>query len=278
MLSYMSDAPLGKYCTFLAGGRAKRLAFAYDIPALIEGAQSGALVLGRGSNVLVGDAGYAGDVIINRTGERLFGEETCECDSGVLMTALAREYASVGRTGLEWAYGLPGTAGGAAVGNAGAFGGCMADIVLSVTVWHNGKEETLSAAECGFSYRHSDIRGTVLRLVLRAPRGNGEEIRETSTQNLSWRRANQPAGASAGSVFKKTADGTSAGLLLDRAGLKGLSCGGAVISEKHANFVLNKGGARAGDILQLITTAQAIVFDTFGVRLEREIKLLGDFF
>lgn len=277
MLSYLSDAPLGKYCTFLTGGRARRLVFAYTRDDLADAAACGALVLGRGSNVLVGDAGYAGDVVVNRTGGYALCEDTCVCDSGVLLSALARVYAASGRDGLSWAYGLPGTVGGAAVGNAGAFGGCMADVVQSVTVYDGDKVRAVSAEACGFAYRRSAIPGTVLSLTLKAPHGDADSVRAACERNLAQRKSKQPRGASAGCVFK-AADGVPAGLLIERAGLKGLCCGGAQVSEKHANFIVNRGGASAADILQLINTVQAAVFDETGIRLEREIKLLGDFF
>ena len=278
MVQFIANAMLSRCCTFLTGGRARRLAYAYNTDELADCAAGGALVIGRGSNVLFGDDGYDGDVAVNRTNCRAFAGETCVCDSGVLMSVLAREYAATGREGLSWAYGLPGSVGGAVVGNAGAFGGCMADVVQSVTVLFDGKVRTLTADECGFSYRHSDIRGTVLRLTLKAKFGDGERIRAACESNLRARKSRQPLGASAGSVFKKVSNGAAAGELIDRAGLKGLCAGGAVISDKHANFILNRGGATSGDIVQLIGTAQAVVYDAFGIRLEREIKLLGDFF
>lgn len=277
MIRYLSDAPLGRCCTFLTGGRAKRLAFAYNADELAEAADSGALVLGRGSNVLIGDCGYAGDAVINRTNERVFEGGVCVCDSGVLISSLAREYMERGLSGLEWAYGLPGTVGGATVGNAGAFGGCMADVLDSVTVLSGGKVRELKAEECGFKYRASGIRGTVLKLRLKAPLGDAETIRELSERNLARRRKTQPLGASAGSVFK-AAGLLPAGLLIDRAGLKGAGAGGAEISPIHANFIINRGGATSGDVLRLILEAEMAVFLKYGIRLEREIKLLGEFF
>ncbi len=277
MTGYLSNAPLGRCCTFLTGGRARRLAFCYNISELAEAAAGGALVLGRGSNILLGDAGYDGDVVINRSGRRSFTPDTCECDSGVLLSALAREYMQLGRHGLEWAYGLPGTVGGAIVGNAGAFGGSIADSVVSVTVLSGGKIKTLGVRECGFGYRHSDIKGTVLSVILKADAGDRESVKLASEQNILRRRELQPLGASAGSVFKKTEMG-SAGELIEKAGIKGLGAGGAQISDKHANFIVNRGGALSGDILQLINTAQAAVFDKFGIELKREIKLYGDFY
>lgn len=277
MIGFLSGAPLGRYCTFVAGGRAKRLAFAYKQEELAEAASEGALVIGRGSNILVGDAGYNGFAVINRTSGRNFGEDYCICDSGVLMSALAREYAESGRAGLEWAYGLPGTVGGAVVGNAGAFGSDMSKSLISVTVCDGGKYQTYSAEQCGFSYRSSGIRGTVLSAVLKAPKGDKAAIRELCEQNLKLRRDTQPRGASAGSVFK-AAGPTPAGMLIELAGLKNTAVGGAEVSDKHANFIINRGGATSADILELINLVQTAVYDKFGVKLRREIKLIGDFF
>ena len=277
MLSFLHGASLGRCSTYLCGGRAERLAFAYDIPSLVEAAEMGALVLGRGSNVLVGDAGYAGTIVANRAGGFCFTDDECVCESGALMSVLAREYVSRGRTGLEWAYGLPGSAGGAVIGNAGAFGGSMEGSVKSVTVWLGGVVRELSSSECGFSYRCSNILGTVLSVKLRAEKADAGEVERVSKQNLESRRNTQPREASGGSVFK-SADGTPAAVYIDRAGLKGLRVGGATVSKVHANFIVNDGGASSADVLQLMNVVRATVFDKFGVKLEREIKLIGDFF
>ena len=163
------------------------------------------------------------------------------------------------------------------MGNAGAFGGCMADCVISAEVLAGGKIRTLSADECAFAYRSSGICGTVIRVTLKAESGNKDLIRAASENNLKTRRGKQPLGASAGSVFK-AADGVPAGKLIEEAGLKGLTVGGAEISEKHANFIINRGGADSGDVLALVNVARAAVYDKFGIKLEREIKLYGDFF
>lgn len=307
MGNMLHDAPLNRLCTFLTGGRARDLAFVYNTDDLAAAASAGALILGRGSNVLIGDEGYDGYVAVNRTATHVFTGDEAVCDSGVLLGVLARAYAQEGREGLSWAQGLPGSVGGATVGNAGAFGGCMADAVLRVSVWHDGKERMLTREECGFTYRGSAVPGTVLRVWLRAPFGNAEEIRAAGEKCLAARRQRQPLGASAGSVFRavkaaacaipeslraddwpkaRTGDtipaymragDIPAGWLLERAGVKGWTCGGAEISQKHANFIVNRGGATSGDILQLMNAAQAAVYDTFGVKLEREIQLIGEF-
>lgn len=277
MTDHLRDAPLSRCCTFLTGGRAARLVYAYSQNELCESAARGALVLGRGSNVLIGDAGYCGEVVVNRSDARSFTDEYCECESGMLLSLVSREYMRLGRTGLEWAYGLPGSVGGAAVGNAGAFGKCFADCVQTVTVLQGGHVRTISADECGFTYRGSKIEGTVLSAVLKAPKGNVEDIRSECERVLRIRRQTQPIGASAGSVFK-AAGPVAAGLLCDMAGLKGKTAGGAEISTKHANFIMNRGGSTSADIITLMRLAEAEVFDRYGIILRREIKLIGDFF
>lgn len=277
-IQFIDGAQLSRCCTFMTGGRARRLAYAYRIDELCESAAAGALVLGRGSNVLFGDGGYDGTVIVNRTSGRTYTPDTCVCESGVLLSVLAREYAVTGRDGLCWAYGLPGSVGGAVVGNAGAFGGCMADVVVDVTVLEGGKVRILSAEDCAFSYRSSGITGTVLSVTLKAQSGNAQKIRAACEENARVRNARQPAGASAGCVFKRAQNGEAAGALIDKAGCKGLRAGNAEISPRHANFIVNRGGASSADIVQLMNTAMGAVYDAFGVTMEREIKLIGDFF
>ena len=275
MIRYISGGALSSCCTFLTGGRASLLGYAYNEQELIEAAASGALVIGRGSNVLFGDYGYDGTVVINRTSGMVFTENTCTVASGVLLSEVCRAYMREGRTGLSWAAGLPGTLGGAVVGNAGAYGGCIADVVQSVSVF-DGKKIVLSNEDCAFSYRKSGIVGTVVGVVLRAEKGDAQDIAIATEQTAKRRRESQPKGASAGCIFKASM-GESAGALIDRAGLKGLRVGGAVVSPKHANFIINDGGAKSGDILQLMCTVQAIVYDRFGVLLSPEIKRIGAF-
>lgn len=276
MLRYAALCPLNACCTFLTGGRAKRLAYAYAVEDLCEAASAGALVLGRGSNVLVGDYGYDGDVVINRASRIEFEGDKCVCDSGTPLSAVVRAYAAHSRAGMAWAAGIPGTVGGATVGNAGAFGGCMADVIDYVTVARGGRIHTYTPTDLHMSYRHSDIDGVVLSVRLRAPAGDGERIRAEAAQNIAKRRAGQPSGASAGSVFKAAGE-VPAAVLIEQAGCKGKTAGGAQISPRHANFIVNRGGATSADILQLMRFMQGEVYDKFGVRLSREIRQIGDF-
>ena len=226
--------------------------------------------------MLFGDYGYGGEIAVNRSYNVEFCGDYCKCESGALTSHLSRLYAAEGRSGLEWAFGLPGTLGGAIVGNAGAFGGCIGDCVYSVTVLCGGKIKTLRRGECGFGYRRSAVSGVVLGAVLYAPRADVAEVKAKCEFNLKKRKNSQPGGASAGSVFKAVGN-LSAGYILDRCGLRGKKVGGAIVSPKHANFIINTGGATSADILQLIRTAEAEVFDRYGIILRREVKLIGDF-
>ena len=276
MIRYLREGALSSCCTFLTGGRAKQLGYAYNESELTEAAASGALIIGRGSNILFGDCGYNGTVVVNRTSGLELSEDACVCASGILLTEVCRAYMREGREGLSWAAGLPGTLGGAVVGNAGAFGGCIGDLVQSVTVFENGALTEKTREECAFGYRRSGICGTVVRVCLRAKRGDASAVAADTEDTARRRRESQPKGASAGCIFK-AANGTSAGALIDGAGLKGLRVGGAVVSHKHANFIINDGGATSGDILQLMRTVQAVVYEKSGVLLDPEIKRIGAF-
>lgn len=276
-MTQLDNFSLDKCCTYCTGGVAERVTYAYSRCELCECASRGALIIGRGSNVLFGDHGYCGEIAVNRAYGVEFCGDYCKCESGALTSHLSRLYNNEGRSGLEWAFGLPGTVGGAIVGNAGAFGGCMGDCVYSITVLCGGKIKTLRRDECGFGYRRSTVEGTVLGAVLYAPKADKANVKKKCELNLQKRKSSQPGGASAGSVFKAVGP-VSAGYILDRCGLRGLRVGGAVVSPKHANFIINTGGATSADILQLIRTAEAEVFSRYGIILRREIKLIGDFF
>jgi UDP-N-acetylmuramate dehydrogenase len=183
---------------------------------------------------------------------------------------------------MEWAAQIPGTVGGAAAGNAGAFGGSMSDIVKSVTVARTDGFAELTAAQCAFSYRSSafatDGAGaytsaviTAVTLALKA--GGRADIAARAERYARIRRDKQPAGLSAGSAFK-AAGNIPAGLLIDRAGLKGTRAGGAHISDKHTNFIINGGGAHFRDVKGLMDTIAAAVYAKYGIKLESEIKII----
>lgn len=284
-------APLARHTTWRVGGPADLLLVAEDVEQL-EGAVSLARtagvpwrVLGRGSNVLVADEGFRGVVILNRSrGVRwqiASDSAIVVAASGESLSRLARETAARGWGGLEWAAGIPGTVGGAVVGNAGAFGHEIGERVAWVTVLDPaGRRQRLSAAEVGFGYRQSRLRRAsgqevVLEVALRLERADPGVLVERIAEQTRWRHAHQPRGASAGSVFRNP-PGEAAGRLLEAAGLKGRVRGAAQISPSHANFVLNLGGASARDIWQLIQEARHAVRERTGVELELEIELLGE--
>ncbi len=272
----MSTARLSDYTSFGIGGEAEIFTlrsrddiFACDF--------NNAVVLGRGSNVLVSDRGVSEPVIVNRLKSVVFDGESVYADSGVSLVTLCAYAAERGLSGLEWASGIPGSVGGAVIMNAGAFGGSFSDVISFVDVFRGGKIVRVNRCDCGFSYRSSGfaetdfIAGVGLKLKEKEP----SEILEVMRSMRRRREVLQPGGRSAGSVYKK-AD-KSAGYYIEQAGLKGAKEGGAVVSEKHANFIINTGGATASDVVKLMERIEERVYARFGIVLEREIRLIGEF-
>jgi len=228
-------------------------------------------VIGNGSNILAADEGCGGVVIVTN---KMTNEGRGLFESGALLPRLAAWARDNGLMGLEWAAGIPATVGGAVFGNAGAYGNCMADIVRSVTVWKEGDIITYNTVECKFYYRDSIFKhekAIILSVDLNLKQGDRVRIIETMNRYADKRRATQPQERSAGSIFKKLGD-TPAWQLIDKAGLRGLQIGGAQISPKHANFIINKGGATARDVLDIIDRV------TQKIQLEPEIIYLGEAF
>ena len=245
----------------------------YEIPVL---------VIGNGSNLLVRDKGIRGAVIqiYNRMADITVAGDTIYAKGGALLSAVAARAAEKSLTGLEFASGIPGSIGGAVVMNAGAYGGEMKDVLVSVEVLTQELEiKTIPAAELDLGYRHSIIpeKGyIVLGATLRLKEGNAAEIRGRMAELAEQRRAKQPLQyPSAGSTFKRP-EGYFAGKLVQDAGLKGKTIGGAQVSEKHSGFLINIGGATAQDILDLIAFCQKEVKEQFGVTLETEVKIVGE--
>lgn len=270
--------PARYFAQVSAGGEAARLAgWAADVGLPW-------VVLGHGSNVIFPDSGYDGLVIVYRSPRPDLSagaaEPTLVLEAGVPLAVVARWTAEQGLSGLEWASGLPGTLGGAVAGNAGAFAGSMADVVESVEVtWPGGPVQTVCGAELGFAYRHCSLlaeRGPALvtSVRLKLERSDRESCLARLSEVEQKRRATQPVGASSGCIFRNP-PGQSAGYLLDCCGLKGVAVGGAVVSERHANFIINRGQATAADVLALIRLARQRVWERFGIRLEPEVRLLG---
>jgi len=245
-------------------------------------------VMGRGTNILVADAGIRGLVIELRAGRVRYAtndEIVMWAEAGANLRDIARESVARGLAGLEWAVGIPGSVGGAVVGNAGAFGGYMSDVVRHLTILDANSVREISAAEAEFNYRTSRFKaGGVMphgrrEIILAAEMVLRPEsvaaLEERVVEYTRRREERQPVEPSAGSVFKRTAQ-YPAGFLIEQAGLKGVRWGEAMISPKHANFIVNLGRARATDVKALIQLVQERVWREFGERLELEIELIGE--
>ncbi|MBM5784500.1 MAG: UDP-N-acetylmuramate dehydrogenase [Cyanobacteria bacterium K_DeepCast_35m_m1_288] len=284
---------LADYTTWRVGGSAQWFAepeSALQLQALLVWAQAEglpSLVIGAGSNLLVSDAGLEGLTLCNR---RLQGTAIdaatglIEAQAGEPIPSLARRAARAGLSGLEWSVGIPGTVGGAAVMNAGAQGGCTAEVLESVTVIEPDKPNQpfeLRAGELDFAYRHSRLQEEPLvvlsaRFQLSAGHDPAEVSRCTSA-NLHSRTSTQPyQQPSCGSVFRNP-EPDKAGQLIEALGLKGLSIGGAQVSPIHANFIVNTGAATATEIDQLIGAVQQRIQAAHGITLHTEVKRLGPF-
>lgn len=283
----LRDEPMSRHTTFRIGGPAaifcrpgNAAALSDTVQACLE-AEVPYSILGNGSNVLVSDEGFPGVVIQlfrNMDALRVRG---CliEAEAGALLARIAHLAAKEGLTGLEFASGIPGTLGGALVMNAGAYGGEMKDVVREAVVMkQDGELLRLSKKELELGYRSSIIAKKgylVLSALLELEKGDPEAIETRMKELKEARLQKQPLEyASAGSTFKRP-QGHFAGKLIMDAGLRGYTVGGAQVSEKHCGFVINRGGATAGDVLQLVKDVQKKVQEQFGVDLELEVKLLG---
>ena len=246
------------------------------------------IVLGGGANVLVSDLGVRGMVIINRTKEVKFTirdiTARLEVDSGMVLATLARDCIERGLAGFEWAIGVPGTIGGAIVGNAGAHGSdTSASLYLAKVMRRGYPPEYWTPRQLSFGYRQSALkayapaeRPIVLTGLFDLKRDHRSNLERKASEYNAKRKASQPPGATMGSMFKNPPN-DFAGRLIEAAGLKGAARGGAMISPIHANFFVNTTGeARASDVKTLIDLAQKAVLDQFDVRLELEIELIGE--
>ena len=243
------------------------------------------LLLGGGSNLLISDAGFRGVVVLNKAKAIRFNEgenPLVWAESGVMMTRLANQAATKGLSGLEWAATVPGTVGGAVYGNAGAFGGDMASILQQVEMLTKHGRETWSVSDMEYAYRSSTLKGVAINCVIlsaeiRLKNGTPAQIQKRMQSFIQKRKNTQPPGASMGSMFKNPA-GDYAGRLIEAAGLKGTRIGNAEISKIHANFFINHGETKAFDVKALIELVQKEVFEQFGVKLELEIELVGEWY
>lgn len=283
------DEPMKKHTTFRIGGNAdcfvipKTKEQIQAVVRLCESKKVPYYFLGNGSNLLVSDQGYRGVIIniyknqnhINIEGNRITAQ------AGALLSKIAKEALNASLTGFEFAAGIPGTLGGAVVMNAGAYGGEMKQVLVSAKVLsREGEILTLTNEELKLGYRTSVIPGggyLVLEALLELKPGDKEEIKSRMDDLAVRRSSKQPLEfPSAGSTFKRP-EGYFAGKLIMDSGLRGYSVGDAAVSEKHCGFVINKGSATAKEVLGLIRHVQEEVFRQFGVKMETEVKMLGDF-
>lgn len=285
-----TDEPMSLHTTFRAGGTAAAYGepteeeLAGLLPFLIdEGIPS--FLLGNGSNVLFSDAGFDGLVIgIGKNMAAVLTDgDVITAGAGALLSAVAAEALRQGLSGLEFASGIPGSVGGGVFMNAGAYGGELKDVITRVTaLTPSGERKTYAAERLDFSYRHSIFSDAaageiVLSAEFSLTPGDREKIRETMQDLNARRREKQPLEyPSAGSTFKRPA-GYFAGKLIQDAGLMGYRVGGAMVSTKHAGFVVNADHATASDIYAVICSVQEKVYAASGVRLEPEVRLIGNF-
>ena len=288
------DEPMARHTSFGIGGPADLFAMARtegQLVGLLDAARRLGLpvfLLGHGSNILVGDRGVRSLVIWNdaRAVEGPFpnGDGVLvRAQSGVSVAALARRLARRGLAGLEWAVGVPGSLGGAVVQNAGAYGGCLADVLGRVWIWDGKEEKVVKAEDVGLSYRRSAFTdgrlagAVVLAAELRLRPADSRELLRQISDLDRRRRREQPRGPSAGSIFKNPPQ-HPAWWLIDQVGLRGYRIGDAQISPQHANFIVNLGGAMAWQVKALMDLARRRVQEEFAIELEPEIRLVGEGF
>ncbi len=280
------NEPLKNWCMYHIGGPADYFYHLKDInelPELIGTASKNSIpyfIIGAGSNLLFHDNGFRGLIIRNETSNITISETEIIADSGVLISQLLKSSAETNLTGLEpWAS-LPGTVGGAVRGNAGCNGLECKDILAEATIYspETNKMTTVDASYFEFGYRDSRLKRTqeiLLTATFKLSKSDTPDL-EVEQKAKTHRTETQPAGFSAGSFFKNPTQKNSAGLLIDQAGLKGYTQGGAQISEKHANFIINKNSATAEDILALATLAKDEVQAKFNITLTPEVQILGE--
>ena len=283
----LENEPMSRHTTFRVGGPADLMflpASAQELcDALRLAREAGipAQVLGNGSNLIVRDGGIRGLTIV--LGEhfsdiRIEGKRLC-AQAGALLSRVAAAAMEAGLSGLEFAGGIPGTLGGGCAMNAGAYGGQISDVLVSAEVLLGGEVRTLSLEEMQMGYRTTlPLRegGVVLSACFELERDDSDAIQSRMKELNARRRDKQPLNLpSAGSTFKRP-EGHFAGALIEGCGLKGCAIGAAQVSQKHAGFIVNTGGATAKDILQLIAHVQAVVRRETGVELEPEVKIMGE--
>lgn len=284
----LADEPMSRHTTFKVGGNADWFLLPKSKEQLLKtleavyGMELPCFTLGNGSNLLVGDKGIRGAVVclknmdsINICGDEIYAE------AGAILSRVSTAAVGAGLTGTEFSSGIPGSVGGAVFMNAGAYDHELKEIIKSVEYMDmQGNFYEVPGEECEFGYRTSKFADgdyIILGCTLKLKPGNVDEIKAKIADYTQRRVSKQPIDKpSAGSTFKRPT-GYFAGTLIEQAGLKGYSIGGAQVSEKHAGFVINTGGATAEDVLNLIEHIKKTVFEKFGVMLEPEVKMIGEF-
>ena len=286
-LNVAREEPLSRHSSFRIGGPARRMAFPASADQLTRTVELGKrcgtvpVILGNGTNVLFPDEGL--DRLVINTRDLCKMELTGECDlmaeAGLSLARVAVFAQQNGLTGLEFAHGIPGSVGGAVCMNAGAYGGEMKDVLVGASVYFPGEGvRYLTVQELDLGYRHSLLTdrpdAVVIYGVFRLQEGDPAAIRGRMDELMQRRKTSQPLEyPSAGSTFKRPT-GYFAGALIEQAGLKGLTVGGAQVSTKHAGFVINIGEATCADVLELIRQVQERVMATAGVELEPEVRII----
>lgn len=281
------NEPMSEHTSFRIGGPADLFVTPDDIDELrdviaaCKAAGVPHFVLGCGSDLLVADEGYRGVIVSCAKGlvNVAVDGETIVCQAGVALREASEMACELGLSGLEFACGIPGSVGGACFMNAGAYGGCVADVLESVRcLMPDGTQQSLPVGELAMGYRASRVRDeglVVLSATFRLHEDDQDDIRARMDDFTQRRKKRQPLELpSAGSTFKRP-EGHFAGKLITDAGLKGYAHGGASVSTKHAGFVVNNGGATAADVQSVIEHVQDEVERQFGVRLEPELRFLG---
>ena len=280
------NEPMSAHTSFKIGGPADMFVYAETTDQLIRLIRAARetdtpyMIIGNGSNMLVTDGGIRGLVIRIGMSDIEVRENEITAGAGALMSRIAAEAARSGLSGFETLSGIPGSLGGGLYMNAGAYGGELKNVVKNVTyIDADGDLHTIGRDECGFGYRKSVFSNggkIIISAVLELQKGEESEIRKVMADYNKRRSDKQPlAFPSAGSVFKRP-EGHFAGALIEGAGLKGFRIGGAEVSELHAGFIINRGGATARDVLALIEHIRKTVKEQYGVELEPEIRLVGE--
>lgn len=287
-LEIRENEPMSEHCSFKIGGPARLMLLpssaeeAASALAILRSSGAQVLIVGSCTNLLIPDEGYPGAVVRMSkpaSSMELLDAVRIRAQAGATLNALAVFAAQHELTGLEFAHGIPGSVGGGVAMNAGAYGGEMRDVLESAEyVDADDVISTLSGDALGLSYRHSAFSDTdklITSAVFRLTPGDGEAVRARMNELIEKRRASQPLDMpSAGSTFKRPKTGYAAALI-DEAGLKGLRVGGAMVSTKHAGFVVNAGGATYSDVIELMREVRRRVCEFSGVLLEPEVKIIG---